>query len=189
MRGRLVAGIATCIIDKGLAATTIADIARAASTSKRTFYEHFTDKDDCFLALYRARSTELMAQIESVIEPGSGLGAGHQLRRVAEAFVDFLLQDRALARAHLIEVAALGERGVRARREVVDGHAASLCRLVGELREAGVAIRPVEELGAVCIIGGLNEIALRTLDVTSPAAKSVLIEGAATFLGELAEAA
>ncbi len=54
VRVRLEAALAVSGREKGLAATTIADVARLAGTSKRTFYEHFTDKEECFLALYRS---------------------------------------------------------------------------------------------------------------------------------------
>ena len=35
---------------------TIADVVRVARVSKRTFYEHFADKEACFLALYAETS-------------------------------------------------------------------------------------------------------------------------------------
>ena len=38
---------------------TIGDIVREAGTAKRTFYEHFRDKDDCFLQAFEVAS-ELM---------------------------------------------------------------------------------------------------------------------------------
>lgn len=42
-----------------MAAVTISDIVRQAGTAKRTFYEHFRDKDDCFLQAFEVAS-ELM---------------------------------------------------------------------------------------------------------------------------------
>ena len=39
------------VAGKGYAATTIADIVREASVSRRTFYEHFQAKSECLIAL------------------------------------------------------------------------------------------------------------------------------------------
>jgi AcrR family transcriptional regulator len=39
-------------VEKGYAATTTADIVRHSRVSKWTFYEHFTDREACFLACY-----------------------------------------------------------------------------------------------------------------------------------------
>ena len=62
-RARLEAGLAEAIAEKGYAAATIADVVRHARVSKRTFYEHFADKEECFLALYSDSSDELLALI------------------------------------------------------------------------------------------------------------------------------
>ena len=62
-RARLTAGLADAIAEKGYAAATIADVVRHARVSKRTFYEHFADKEACFLALYSESSDELLALI------------------------------------------------------------------------------------------------------------------------------
>src|SRR3954447_26186619 len=62
-RARLVAGLAASITEKGYAATTIADVVRHARVSKRTFYEHFADKEDAFLALYSALGDRTLTAI------------------------------------------------------------------------------------------------------------------------------
>jgi AcrR family transcriptional regulator len=50
--------------ESGYDGTQIADIVAEASVSKRTFYEHFTSKDDCFAHLIRnARSAIIEAMI------------------------------------------------------------------------------------------------------------------------------
>jgi AcrR family transcriptional regulator len=58
-RGRLLSAFVALAADRGVAAVTISDIVREAGTAKRTFYEHFRDKDDCFLQAFEVAS-ELM---------------------------------------------------------------------------------------------------------------------------------
>ncbi|MBD3784635.1 MAG: TetR/AcrR family transcriptional regulator [Micrococcales bacterium] len=181
VRERLEAGLATAVAEKGLAATTIADVARLAGTSKRTFYEHFADKEECFLALYRTRSAELMAAVDAALSPGA-TPATVQLHDAARAFLTFLTEDRALGRAHVVDVQTLGERGVRARREVVDRHADTLLRMLEQARDAGTAVRRLTHLEAVCVVGGLNEVALRALEASPEEPIDDLVEEATRFM-------
>src|SRR5919206_1669524 len=58
---RLVAGMVAAVAERGYAATTITDVVRHARVSRRTFYEHFADKESCFLAAYDAVSDAVLA--------------------------------------------------------------------------------------------------------------------------------
>src|ERR1044072_1985797 len=51
-RERLLDGVAATVSLRGYAATPVAEILKAAGVSRRTFYEQFADKEDCFLAAY-----------------------------------------------------------------------------------------------------------------------------------------
>src|SRR5262245_52544405 len=64
-RSRLLEAVGRAVADKGYAAATIDDIVRDAGVSKKTFYEHFRDKEDCFIAAYEAASDELYERVRS----------------------------------------------------------------------------------------------------------------------------
>ncbi|MGB7587257.1 MAG: TetR/AcrR family transcriptional regulator [Solirubrobacterales bacterium] len=49
-RERLIAAAAEAVAEHGYAGTTVAHITRLAAVSRRTFYEHFSDKKECFRA-------------------------------------------------------------------------------------------------------------------------------------------
>jgi AcrR family transcriptional regulator len=66
-RERLLAGILATINDHGYAGATIANVVARAGVSSATFYDHFTGKDDCFLALYRELSGSLLNQIAHAV--------------------------------------------------------------------------------------------------------------------------
>ena len=51
-RQRLITGVIEAVAEHGYGATTIAQITSAAKLSRRTFYEHFSNKEDCFSAAY-----------------------------------------------------------------------------------------------------------------------------------------
>ena len=71
-RTRLLEAVGRAVADRGYAAATIDDIVRDAGVSKKTFYEHFTDKLDCFLAAYEAASDELLEHMRAAQEGADG---------------------------------------------------------------------------------------------------------------------
>src|SRR6185312_5071934 len=62
-RLQLIEGLCAAVEARGLAATRIADIVRHARVSKRTFYEHFADKEACFVEAYREMARQTMEEI------------------------------------------------------------------------------------------------------------------------------
>src|SRR4029079_8566329 len=78
-RARLLWAVGRAVAEKGYAAATIEDIVRDAGVSKKTFYEHFSDKLDCFLAAYEAASDELLAHVRAAQE-GAEAGAAPTAR-------------------------------------------------------------------------------------------------------------
>ena len=64
-RTRLLEAVGRTVAEKGYAAATIDDIVRGAGVSKKTFYEHFQDKLDCFLAAYETASDELYEHVRA----------------------------------------------------------------------------------------------------------------------------
>jgi AcrR family transcriptional regulator len=49
-RGRLVEATIECVADRGYALTTVGHIVSRARVSRETFYELFSDKEDCYVA-------------------------------------------------------------------------------------------------------------------------------------------
>src|SRR3954449_330700 len=49
---RMHEGVVRAVAEKGYPATTVTDIIGNAGVSRSTFYEHFSDKEDCFLSAY-----------------------------------------------------------------------------------------------------------------------------------------
>ena len=68
-RLRLIGAMAALLAERGYSTVTIADIARQAHVSKRTFYEHFADKDACFIACYETLSNMVL---QSIVDAMSG---------------------------------------------------------------------------------------------------------------------
>ena len=68
-RRRLLDAARSLFVEKGYHDTRPQDIAKAAGLGHGTFYIHFTDKRDCFLAFVAEAQDELMADIAEAGDP------------------------------------------------------------------------------------------------------------------------
>ncbi len=116
-RARITGGLAAAIAEKGYAAVTIADVVRLARVSKRTFYEHFADKEACFVALYAETSDELLALIAATAANVAGPWE-ERLGAAARAYFERVAAEPELIRAALLEIQAAGPRARELRRDV-----------------------------------------------------------------------
>jgi AcrR family transcriptional regulator len=109
-RQRLVHGVTLAVAEKALAATTISDITERAGVSKKTFYEHFTDKLDCFLAAYDHGAAALLAEVAAatVAAGERGQDAIEQYRAGTHAYLSFLQREVPYARTFCLEMLAAG---------------------------------------------------------------------------------
>jgi AcrR family transcriptional regulator len=147
-RGRMLDAIAEVVAEKGYGSTTVADVIERAGVSRKTFYEHFRDREACFLAAYDAGVEILLATVRA-----ADAGIEDPLERTRariRAFLEVLASEPAFARTFVIEIGAAGPRALARRREVHDQFAALT-------RELAPASRAPEEafLGAV---GASNEV-------------------------------
>src|SRR3954463_13954480 len=62
-RERLLVAMADEVAAKGYANVAVADVIERAGVSRRSFYEHFTNKEDAFLAAYDAGVAGLLEAI------------------------------------------------------------------------------------------------------------------------------
>jgi len=105
-RERLIAGLAEAVAENGYAGTTIAHITRHAAVSRRTFYEHFGSKDECFVAAYDTVMAELRQRVDDAFnEEGEWPQA---VRAGIAAMLDFLTAEPHLARLSMVEALVAG---------------------------------------------------------------------------------
>src|SRR5918997_3250209 len=100
-RTRLLEAVGRTVAERGYAAATIDDVVRGAGVSKKTFYEHFRDKEDCFLAAYEAASDELLARVREA--HASREGWLERTRAGIVAYLRWLAAEPALARVFLTQ--------------------------------------------------------------------------------------
>jgi AcrR family transcriptional regulator len=160
-RTRLLEAVGGAVAEKGYAAATIDDIVRGAGVSKKTFYEHFRDKEDCFLAAYEAAADELFARVrEAQRAPDSWL---ERTRAGISAYLRWLAAEPALARVFLIEVAAAGPHALERREALRDRYAGQMAELQADAREEMPALPelPLEVFQAV--VAAVDDLVVRRI--------------------------
>src|SRR3954447_21502311 len=118
-RERILDAIANVVAEKGYAATRVVDITDYAGASRKTFYELFTDKEDCFLAAYDAIPSLLMGKM------AQGLAATEdtweaKVHALLGEFLSFLAAEPAFAKMCIVEVLGSGTRGLARRDQAIE---------------------------------------------------------------------
>jgi AcrR family transcriptional regulator len=162
-RQRLIAAMAASIEEQGYRETTVADVVRLARTSRRTFYEHFDDREACFLALFDSTNDAMMQEIATAVHPDEPLG--DQVDRALDAYIQNVAAQPALYRSFVRELPGLGQAGADRQLAVIERFARLLVDLVesGRREQPDLAARPLTPDTAIMIVGGMRELAVISL--------------------------
>ena len=161
-RRRLLDGMAASIRQRGYADTTVADIVREARTSRRTFYAHFSDRQECLVALLHETNERTIAHISAAVDPTAAWEV--QARQAIEGWIAAVQADAPITLSWIRDVPALGEGARRFQRETMAAFTVLIQTLTDtpHLRAAGV--RPPSEQTAIILLGGLRELIAATVE-------------------------
>jgi AcrR family transcriptional regulator len=161
-RRRLLEGMAAAIRERGFRDTTVADVVRLARTSRRTFYEHFTGKQDCYMALLRESNAGMISAIASAVDPHAPWDV--QVQQAIGAWIGASESEPAITLSWIREIPSLGEEARQLQRDFLEGFVVLIETLTDnpELRAAGV--RPVSRQVAIMLLGGLRELMATTVE-------------------------
>jgi AcrR family transcriptional regulator len=168
-RARLIAAIASVVAAKGYAATSVNDIVAAAGTSKRTFYEHFTDKEDCYLQAYDQFSINLFNSIAGRLDP-----EGEPSERATDAIralVDGVSSMPEASQAFLVEIGAAGTAAMNRRMAFIRGFADRYVEWRHQSRERNPQIPELSNFRALTSVLSLTEVI--SMQVRTSGAESV----------------
>jgi AcrR family transcriptional regulator len=156
-RDRLMRGLRVSIKHRGYRDTTISDIVACARTSRRTFYEVFASKDDCFLALVEEMNHGMRELIARALDPEAPWDV--QVRAGVTAWVEALAAEPELSVSWIRELPLLGEPARQAQRAAMQSFGELLMAITDtpQMRKDGVT--PVTMATATILLGGLGELA------------------------------
>jgi AcrR family transcriptional regulator len=161
-RERLIGGLATALGEQGLSETTVADIVGNARVSKRTFYEHFDSKSDCFAALILSITDRMLDLIATAV--GREDTWEDRVRAAVRTYMEAASAQPNLTRTVVLEVQAGGSEATRVRREAVRRYADMFRRLSAQAAAERDDIRELDEPLATALAAGMNELMLEAVE-------------------------
>jgi AcrR family transcriptional regulator len=157
-RERIITALVDTVAERGYNATTVAHITKAASVSRRTFYEHFADKEACFLAAYEMVADHIRDSMQ--VAAGAFEEWPQKVRAALGTMLSFLAGEPELARVCMIEPVAAGG-------EIAAKHRASMQGFV-EILKAGrpehSGERPLPEATEATLVGGIVSLVVREIN-------------------------
>jgi AcrR family transcriptional regulator len=154
-RERLLNGVVEAVAEHGYNATTIASITAAANISRRTFYEYFEGKEDCFGAAYEMIEAHVLDLM--LTAPGAGEPWPDRVRARLSALLDVLSRDSAVARCFLVEPLAAGG-------DVAGRYREAMQLLAGALRPEPLPSELNMEVRDQALVGGIATLIVRRLN-------------------------
>lgn len=148
-RARILSAAIDAIKATGYAHLTVAQVISRAKVSRKTFYDLFDDREDCFLAVFEVSLGQIGTR---VIEAYEGERAWREAVRAGlAALLKFIDGDRELARLCIVDALGGGARVLQQRARTI----AALREVVDQARQVPGARPDPPEVTAEGVIGAV----------------------------------
>jgi AcrR family transcriptional regulator len=150
-RARMLSALFEVAREGGAENVTVARVVERSGASRRTFYEQFTDRDDCFFAAFEQALAHASERVLSAYE--AEVGWRERIRASLVAFLSFLDEEPVIGRVLIAESLAGGQRVLERRGEV-------LACVTGAIDEGRIGTRApsCSSLTAESVVGGALSI-------------------------------
>jgi AcrR family transcriptional regulator len=151
-RGRIHEAMIEVVAERGYPETRVVDVISLAGVSRKTFYELFDSKEDCFLSAYDVLLDNLSGDTSEGFESKPGAPWAERMAAGLSALLEHLAEHPDEARFAIVEVLAAGPKAL-ARRD------AALRQFTGFI-DAGRAVTDVDlpAITSLSLAGGVNEL-------------------------------
>jgi AcrR family transcriptional regulator/DNA-binding MarR family transcriptional regulator len=161
-RARMLTAMVQEVSERGAANVSVGHVVGRSGVSRRTFYEIFADREDCFLAAFDdALEGVATVVIPAYQDPGSWRA---KLRAALTALLEFLECDPATGRLLIVESLAAGQGALERRQSVL----ARIVPVLEQGRTESKAAVDLPLLTAEGIFGGVLSILHARLTEKSP---------------------
>ncbi len=171
----MLAAMAAAAAAKGYARVSVADVIERAAVSRRTFYEHFDNKQECFLAAYEEAVGLLLGGIEDAIAQAAPDWAKAAADATA-AYLEMLASNPDLAQTFLVEILAAGPEALERRDQVHERFARQLETLHAAARRDLSGLPEVPRYVYRACVGAIHELVVEELRRRGPASLPELLE-------------
>jgi AcrR family transcriptional regulator len=152
-RQRLLAAMLRAASILGYRETNVQDVIDFAGVSRPTFYDHFANKEDCFLAAFDGAAASVRGRVAAATAEGEGWR--DRLRLALGAILAFAATEPEAARTLVVEARAASPEAALRRVALLDGFAACLD---AEARELLPDAPPNSPITAAGIVGGIEAV-------------------------------
>jgi AcrR family transcriptional regulator len=153
-RERLLAAMLRAVAELGYRDVNVQDVLDRAGVSRPTFYEHFSNKEDCFLAAFDAVSTRLRERIAAAAERGGDCWRD-RLRLGLEELLRFCQDEPDAAKVLVVEARGASPAVLLRRDELLDHFSGQIDGKAQELVPEPTPHSPVTAAG---IVGGVEAL-------------------------------
>ncbi len=152
-RERLLAAMLRATAELGYREVSVQDVLDRAGVSRPTFYEHFENKEGCFLAAFDAAAARLRKRLEAAAEGGETWR--ERLRLALEDLLRFVAEDPDAAMSLIVDARAACPPALLRRDELLDHFASCLDT---QVRAETPADDPPSAIAAAGIVGGIEAL-------------------------------
>jgi AcrR family transcriptional regulator len=151
-RARVLSAMVEVCAEGGAAAVTVADVVARAGVSRRTFYELFADREECFLAAFDDAIERALGYVLESYDPSARWET--RIRVALEGLLCFLDRERGMARLLVVESLAAGTAALERRESVL----ARMIMLLEEGRTGTGGGAGLGSLTAEGVLGGVLSV-------------------------------
>lgn len=150
-RERLLAAMLRATAQLGYREVSVQEVLDRAGVSRPTFYEHFENKEACFLAAFDTAAGRLRERLEAAAEPGEYWR--ERLRLALAELLRFVAEDPDAAMSLIVDARAACPPALARRDEMLDHFASCL-----DTQVRAEAVDPPSSIAAAGIVGGIEAL-------------------------------
>jgi AcrR family transcriptional regulator len=161
-RARMLSAAVEAIEENGYARLTVAQVINRAKVSRKTFYDLFVDREDCFLAVFERTLDQVSGRVVEAYAQESSWREG--VRAGLAALLIFIDEEPELARLCVVDALGGGSRVLEMRAQLLD----RLRTVIDSGRDAATTRREPPRVTAEGVVGAVFAVVYARMLERSP---------------------
>jgi AcrR family transcriptional regulator len=151
-RLRLIRAVIDVVGAKGYRVTTVADVIALAGVSRKTFYEHFANKQECLFAAFDFVSERVVERLRRAHSETAGWP--ERVEAAIRALFEGAVENPGAVRLAMLEIGAAGPAGIERRERSTERYEQFIYDAVALAPDGGAISPPAVR----AIVGGLTRV-------------------------------
>jgi AcrR family transcriptional regulator len=147
--------------EKGYVASTVSEVVGRAGVSRKAFYQHFTNKEECFLATYDAIVAEGRHRVARTLSEARE-GADRTETAIRALFMAGI-ENRDALRLAMTEITAVGPAGIERREMAITAYGQLIRDSLAPETGGRAQAATMSDTTVRAVVGGLNRVLVACL--------------------------